>query len=136
MGHLKHFDRGATGRRGIPHSEDYVRNDVPFFGNELDEEVEDEEEHTEEDEEGAPGETAAGELGDGVDETGRDDAETGFPAAFVKGADGNIARKIAAKGGEFVVNPEGKFSAITPQEKSAKDKNGVAETRKKAESGT
>jgi hypothetical protein len=115
MGTLKYLGRGAT---------------------ELDEEVEGEEEDAQEDEEGAPGEAAAGKLRDGVNEAGGDDAEAGLAAAFVEGADGNVARKIAAKRGELVVNPESKFGAIAPQEKSAENKNGVAETGKKPESGT
>ena len=60
-----------------------------------DEEVQGEEEEAKEEEESAPGEAAAGELGDGVKKADGNDAETGFAAAFVEGASGDVAREIA-----------------------------------------
>jgi len=84
----------------------------------------------------ATAEAAARELSDGVEKADGNDAETGFAATFVEGAGRDVAREIAAEGGEFVVDPEGELRAITPQKKSAEDKNGVAETGKNTESGT
>jgi hypothetical protein len=80
----------------------------------LDEEVEGEEEDSKEDEEGAPGKAATRKLRDGMEEADGDDAETRFAASFVEGADGDVAREIAAERGEFVVDPESEFSAVAP----------------------
>jgi hypothetical protein len=99
-------------------------------------EVEGKEEETEEEEESSPGEAAAGELRDGMHEADGDNAETGFAATFVEGANRNVAGEIAAQGGELVVNPECEFRAVTPKHEATKGKNRVTETRKKTESRT
>ena len=65
-----------------------------------------------------------------MDETSRDNAETRFATALVERTDGDIAGKVAAKGGEFVVHPEIEFSAMAPKGKCADDKHRVTETRK------
>jgi len=80
----------------------------------LDEEVQDEEEEAEEEEERAPGEAAAGKLRYGMDEAGGNNAETRFAAAFVKRTGGNVAREIAAKRGDLVIDPESELRAMTP----------------------
>jgi hypothetical protein len=93
----------------------------------LDEEVEGEEEEAEDKEEGAPGETAAGELRYGMKKADGDDAETGFAAALVEGSGGNVAREIAAEGGEFIVHPESELCAVAPEEKRAKNRREITE---------
>jgi hypothetical protein len=94
----------------------------------LDEKVEGEEEEAEEEKKSAPGEAAARKLCDGVKEACRDDAETRFAAAFIERADWNVAGEIAAQGGKFIVHPERKFAAVTPEEESAENKDNVTET--------
>ena len=75
-------------------------------------------------------------MGYGMDEAGGDDAETGFAAAEVERADGDVTREIATKGGEFVVNPEIEFSAMAPKRKCTDNEDRVTETREKTESRT
>jgi hypothetical protein len=94
----------------------------------LDEEVENEQEQAEEKKESAPGEAAAGKPGDGMNESGRNDSQTGSPSAFVKGPSGNVPGEVAAKSGEFVVHPKGKLGTMTPEVEGSENKNGVAET--------
>jgi hypothetical protein len=101
-----------------------------------DEEVQDEKEEAQDQEESTPGKTAARELGYGMKKADRDDAKTGFTAAFVERASGNVAGKITTKGGEFVVHPESEFGAMTPRIESAENKDGVPETSQKTKSWT
>jgi len=102
-------------------------------GTALHEEVQEEEGEAEEYEEGAERETAAGELRDGMVETDGDDAETGLAAAQIEGTGGDVAGEIAAKEGEFVINPEGEFVTMTPQVERAENKDAVAQAGKNAE---
>jgi hypothetical protein len=107
-----------------------------FWRYELDEEIEDEEEEAEEDKEGRPGETAAGELGDGMKEAGGNDAEARFAAALIEWAGRNVAGEIATEGGELVVNPEGELRAMAPKKEGAEHKDGVANKREQTERWT
>jgi len=66
-------------------------------------------------------------LGDGVEEADGDDTETGFTAAFVERAGGNVAGKIAAEGGEFIVHPEGKLGAVAPEKEGTHNEDGVTD---------
>ena len=67
-------------------------------------------------------------MADGVEEADRDHPKTGFAAAKIEGSDRNVAGKIAAKEGEFVIEPEREFSTIAPEVKRADNENGIAET--------
>ncbi|MGB2666412.1 MAG: hypothetical protein WAK48_20585 [Candidatus Acidiferrum sp.] len=80
----------------------------------LDEEVEEEEEEAEDEEERTPGKAAARELRYGMDEACGNDTEARFAAAFVKWTGGDVAREIAAKRGDLVIDPEGELRAMTP----------------------
>ncbi|HXX56190.1 MAG TPA: hypothetical protein VEJ17_00180 [Candidatus Nitrosotalea sp.] len=80
-----------------------------------DEEVEKEEEEAKKNEENSQGESAAGKLSYGMDETGRNNTEPGLATTFVKGSGGDITRKIAAQGVKFVVNPEGELRPVAPK---------------------
>lgn len=97
-------------------------------GKTSDEEVEGEEEQTQEEEESTPGEAAARELGNGMDDAGGNDTETRFAAAKIERADRNVAGEITTKGGKLVVDPEMKFSAMAPQGKCANHKDCVTDT--------
>src|SRR5216683_976627 len=55
----------------------------------------------------------------GADERSRDGFEAGFLADAVERADGGIAGEIAAKEGDFVVNPDGEIVAVAPHERGA-----------------
>lgn len=67
-------------------------------------------------------------MGDRVENAGGDNDEARFTATFVEGASGNVAGEVAAKGGEFVGHPEGKFGAIAPKIVGTHDEDAVTET--------
>lgn len=102
----------------------------------LDEEVEDEEEKTEEEKEGSPGEAAAGKLKRGLEEAGGNGEQAGFAAGLVKRTGRNVAGKIAAEGGEFVIDPEDEFAATAPEVAGPEKKDAVAQASQKTEIGT
>ena len=83
---------------------------------------------SEEEEECAEGEAATGELADGVEEADRNHPETGFAAAEVERSGRNVAGEIAAKQGEFVIEPEREFGTMAPEIKRANNENAIAET--------
>jgi hypothetical protein len=60
-----------------------------------------------------------------MEETGGDDAETGFATPLIKRADRNVAGEIAAQGGEFIVHPKREFVSISPKKEGAKNKDAV-----------
>jgi hypothetical protein len=97
----------------------------------LDEEVEGEEKKPQEEEEGTPGEAAAGKLDDGMKNADGDDTEPRLAAAFIERAGGNVARQVAAEGGEFVVHPEIELGAVAPERDGAKNKDGVTQASQK-----
>jgi hypothetical protein len=100
----------------------------------LHEEVEGEEQKAEHEETGTPEELKAMKLEDGVKKTGRDQHKTGFAAALVEGACGNIAGEAATECGEPVVHPESDLRTTAPQRESAESKCDVTEARQKTES--
>ena len=69
----------------------------------------------------------AGEAADGVEEAGRNDAEARFRARQVKRTDGFKAGKIPTEGGEFILDPERKFLAVTPEIEGAKAEKKIAQ---------
>src|SRR6266699_2254069 len=58
-------------------------------------------------------------MAKGADESSRDGFEAGFLADAVERADGGIAGEVAAKDGDFVVNPDGEIVAVAPHEGGA-----------------
>jgi hypothetical protein len=102
----------------------------------LHEEVECEQKHAQQEKKGTPRKAAAGELGNGVNKTGRNDAETGLPAALIERTDGNVTREVAAEVGEFVVNPKRELRPMAPKGERAEDEHGVPEASKKTKCWT
>jgi hypothetical protein len=92
---------------------------------ELNEEVEGEENHAENEKKCAPGEAATGEAAYGMKKSSGDDAEARFGARQIERPDGFKAGEIAAEGGEFVFNPNGKFLAMAPQVNGAKEEKTI-----------
>jgi hypothetical protein len=97
------------------------------------EKIEEKEEDAEKKKETTPREAALRQLGDGMEETGRDDPKTGLAARFIKGTRRDMAGKISAQEREFVLHPDGKLLAITPKIDRPDYKNKIPEEGKKTE---
>jgi len=105
-------------------------------GRRSNEEIEGEKEQTKEQQEGTPGEAAARELHDGLDESRGDNDETRLAAALIKRTGRDVPAEIASEGGEFVVHPEGDFGAVAPQRVSADNESAITQESQKPKSRT
>jgi hypothetical protein len=101
-----------------------------------DEEVEGEKERAEEEQKEAPGETATGQAADGMKKARGNHQQARLRARQIERARGFEAGKIAAKGGELFLKPEGNLLAATPEIKAAEKEKTIPEESQKTKSGT